>query len=101
MDESWLDRKAGPEQGRRPDWMDNAACQGVDPDLFFPTPQRGETSVNVIRLIQATCHVCPVMLECREYGMGERHGVWGGWTELDRRVERRRRRRLRLVSEDG
>lgn len=54
---------------------------------FSPTP--GEVAEAV-----ATCLVCPVLAECRAYAMAadERHGVWGGLTEGERRELAGRRR---------
>jgi WhiB family redox-sensing transcriptional regulator len=63
----------------RPDWVADAACRGMDPALFFP--ERGESA----KVPKAVCAGCPVQAECRDYGAGEREGVWGGLTAHDRR----------------
>jgi WhiB family transcriptional regulator, redox-sensing transcriptional regulator len=69
----------------RPHWMGRAACRGVDPDLFFP--ERGEASHHA----KAICRTCPVQGDCLDYAMinGERHGIWGGIAEGQRRRLRR------------
>lgn len=67
-------------------WTEHAACKGMDPDLFFPA--RGDDCDTA----RAVCRTCPVMAECREYGMAERFGVYGGLTERERRRVRRNRK---------
>lgn len=67
------------------DWSDDAACAGVDPDLFFP--DEGEHPTEAL----AICAVCPVRAECLEEAIrtDERHGVWGGMTARQRNRARR------------
>jgi WhiB family redox-sensing transcriptional regulator len=81
------------EEGRkRLTWAAQAACRGMDPDLFFPTdglmtPEARET-----------CGVCPVRKECLEFGLYEHYGIWGGLTLKDRvRLIKSRRRRERAA----
>lgn len=73
----------------RPDleWHADAACRGVDPDLFFP--ERGEST----REAKEICGICPVRRVCLEHALthGERHGIWGGTSERERRSLRRSR----------
>lgn len=69
-------------------WTEHAACASLPPDLFFPS--RGhETST-----AKAVCAECPVCEECLDYALrrGEKHGIWGGTSEADRRKLRRDRR---------
>lgn len=70
-------------------WKDQAACRGMDPDVFFPG--RGDRA-GVVKAKQI-CAGCPVVEECREYAFarGEKHGIYGGLSEFDRRRIRRRR----------
>jgi WhiB family redox-sensing transcriptional regulator len=71
---------------QRPDWYDRAACRHLGPSLFFPKPsQRPCAAIEV-------CQGCPVLTECREYGLTQHHGVWGGLPEKGRRGIRRTRR---------
>ena len=72
----------------RPAWHENAACSGLGNEMFFAS--RG--SVTQARAARAVCAVCPVLEQCREAGLGEKYGIWGGTTERDRRILRRRRR---------
>ena len=64
-----------------PDLRPKAACQGKDPDLWFP--EKGESSTEAI----AICEGCPVRSECLEYAIeaGEAFGIWGGTTPAERR----------------
>ncbi len=68
------------------DWHDRANCAGVDPDLFFP--ERGESP----REAKQVCRGCVVREDCLAFAIssGERFGVWGGMTERERRLYRRR-----------
>lgn len=53
---------------------------------FFP--ERGEN----VRPAKKICAGCPVRAECLEYAMScgiPTHGVWGGYSEKDRRRMRR------------
>lgn len=70
----------------RPGWQADAACRGLDPDLFFPG--QGEATSE----IKAVCASCPVQEECLLYALGlrEQHGIWGGRSERERRKMRRR-----------
>jgi WhiB family redox-sensing transcriptional regulator len=74
-----------------PEWMDDAACHDVHPDLFFP--ERGDST----REAKETCASCPVRVECLEYALdlGITHGIWGGKSERERRSLRRGRGRRR------
>ena len=55
-----------------------AACLGMT-HLFFP--EIGETAAAAKRV----CDGCPVRVECREAGMSEVCGVWGGMTVRERK----------------
>lgn len=72
----------------RPAWMARAACRGMAArdDVFFPP--RGEATGPA----KAICRGCPVRFDCLDYAMinGERHGIWGGLSERERRRLRRR-----------
>lgn len=57
-------------------WVYEAACAGMDPELFFP--ERGDSAS--VRKAREVCDRCPVQLECRRYATRarERWGIWGG-----------------------
>jgi len=56
------------------DWLEDAACKGMDTNIFFPD----KPSIKHVRQIEAVCGPCPVQEQCREYGDMERYGFWGG-----------------------
>lgn len=68
-------------------WQEKANCQGVDPELMFPA--RGEST----KPAKAVCAACLVRVECLEYALahGEKFGIWGGYSERERRRLRRNR----------
>lgn len=70
------------------DWMDNAACKGMDASLFYPG--QGESVTEA----KQTCMTCPVRSECREHALNnhETYGVWGGLSERQRKNIRWERR---------
>ena len=70
-------------------WRNRAACQGVDPDVFFPVSDEDAARAKAI------CATCAVRQACLEYALAhrERDGVWGGATERERRRILRQRRK--------
>lgn len=74
-----------------PAWMDRAACQGTDPEMFFPAGYSGPSAAQVDEA-KAICARCPVTGPCFGYAVAtQAMGIWGGMTEEERRQERRRR----------
>ena len=70
-------------------WNDQAACRGLDPEIFYPvSEEEAERAKDV-------CGQCAVQHACLEHALGsrERDGVWGGATEKERRRIIRQRRR--------
>ena len=78
-------------------WRQHAACDGLDPDLFFPS--RGDTFG--VREAKAVCALCFVREACLEYALdnGEAWGIWGGKSERERRRMRTSRRADRRAAE--
>lgn len=70
-------------------WRSKAACNGLDPQIFYPETDEDEA------LAKTVCSGCPVQGACLEYALGrrEKEGVWGGCTERERRRIIRQRRR--------
>lgn len=70
-------------------WRDHAACQGIDPEIFYP-PEDDEADH-----AKSVCASCAVVTACLEHALTsrERDGVWGGATERERRRLVRQRRR--------
>lgn len=83
---------------QRPDWMAQAACRGIDPNLFFPTRPQGEGTGGEMAAAKDVCQGCPVREVCLDYGMDERFGVFGGKSERERRRLRRGRGGRRVAS---
>lgn len=63
------------------EWTELAVCAEADPETFFP--EKGGSSGAAKRM----CRRCPVAAECLDDALahGDRHGIWGGVTERDRR----------------
>ena len=65
-----------------PAWQIDAACLGVDPDVFFPAKS--------VAAAKRICADCPVVGECLTFVMeledsdGERTGVWAGLSPRER-----------------
>ena len=80
-------------------WHDDAACRDEDPELFFPIGSSGP-ALRQRERAKAVCASCAVQGRCLEWALsaGVEHGVWGGWSEEERRASRRRtaQRRGRL-----
>jgi WhiB family redox-sensing transcriptional regulator len=68
-------------------WHADAACLD-HPDVNWFT-ELGESTSEA----KTICFTCPVRRPCRDAGMYERHGIWGGLSER----ERRRRRELGIT----
>lgn len=70
-------------------WRQRARCRGVDPEIFHPGEEEDPSAAKEI------CARCPVREACLEYALAvrEKHGVWGGLTERERRRVLRQRRR--------
>lgn len=69
-------------------WLADAACIGVDTNIFFPG--RGRTPAEAKEI----CGGCPVRAECLEYALREnvQGGVLGGESDRARRTMRAERR---------
>lgn len=79
--------------GRIPWWHYNAACGsgGADPEIFFPPATGGTRAAAEAR---TWCNNCPVVTECLDYAVRTRQqGIWGGTTEEQRALIRRRQHR--------
>jgi WhiB family redox-sensing transcriptional regulator len=69
------------------DWRLLAACRHMDPELFFPVSASG-SSLDQITQAKAICAGCPVRRRCLAFALvtRQRHGVWGGMSEQERRL---------------
>ena len=70
-------------------WRNDAACLGVDPDLFFPIGTAGP-ALDQIGEAKRICRACPVREPCLAWALaaGAATGIWGGTTDDERRVLR-------------
>lgn len=70
-------------------WSQQAACRGLDPEIFYPVSDEDAGEAKEI------CEACPVRQPCLESALVERekYGVWGGLTERERRRLLRQRRK--------
>jgi WhiB family transcriptional regulator, redox-sensing transcriptional regulator len=66
-------------------WWGLAACQSADPELFFPISGAALADIERAKALCASCAICR---QCLDYALRthQRHGVWGGTTEDERRV---------------
>jgi WhiB family transcriptional regulator, redox-sensing transcriptional regulator len=77
---------------RYTDWRAKAACRDCDPELFFPTDDIQPIRTQV-KAAKEVCRRCPVVLTCLTWALDsdQEAGIWGGTTEQERRILRRRR----------
>ena len=70
---------------QRADWMAEAACRGMDTNLFIP--RRGQ---DVPGIVKRTCESCPVRRQCADYAADDPRivGYWGGRSGRERRIAR-------------
>jgi WhiB family redox-sensing transcriptional regulator len=70
-------------------WRNKAACHGLAPAIFFPAEDED------IGPAKEVCGECPVQEACLEHALTlrEKDGIWGGYTERERRRLIRQRRR--------
>ena len=62
----------------------DAACKGIATSLFYED--------KVSPQLKALCEYCPIAEQCRDWALRhEKFGYWGGTTEAQRVVERRKR----------
>ena len=74
------------------DWRSTGLCRGSDPLVFYPPSDEDDSLAEEAKMI---CGMCAVRQPCLEFALAnrEKHGVWGGLTERERRRVLRQRRR--------
>lgn len=62
------------------DWVEEATCRQVDPEVWFPDYQGQQW--DAVRI----CVQCPVQFDCltASFAAEEEFGVWGGMTQWER-----------------
>ena len=75
------------------EWQDKAACRDTDPALFFPVGTTGP-AIEQIASAKKVCLSCLCRDDCLEFALttNQDTGIWGGTSEEERRVIRRRMR---------
>jgi WhiB family redox-sensing transcriptional regulator len=70
-------------------WRKQAACRGLDPEIFYPVSEDDTAAA------KSVCGECTVRMPCLEYALTNREhdGIWGGATEKERRRIIRQRRK--------
>ncbi|HYP46036.1 MAG TPA: WhiB family transcriptional regulator [Propionibacteriaceae bacterium] len=83
-------------------WRWRGACLRVDPELFFPVGTTGRAHRQAERA-KHVCADCPVREACLDFAVtaGIEHGVWGGYSEEERRGLTRRTLRSRTFEGRG
>ncbi|GAA4895184.1 WhiB family transcriptional regulator [Actinomycetospora straminea] len=67
-------------------WRGQAACRGVDPELFFPESSGEPLVRKQVAAAKAVCRVCLVRDRCLADALLRLpHGIAGGLTEQERR----------------
>lgn len=90
------------------EWQDQAACAGLDVNIFFPDRYHGPAA----RIANNICKRCDVRVQCAEYGRTQPAGIWGGapspyvqldyWQKAQAKVDGiGARRRLAALARDG
>ena len=72
-------------------WRTIGLCKGSETMVFYP-PSDDDSLAEEAKTI---CSMCAVRQRCLEFALNtrEKHGVWGGLTERERRRVLRQRRR--------
>jgi WhiB family transcriptional regulator, redox-sensing transcriptional regulator len=69
--------------------MPQGACQGEDPELFFPITAAGPALAQVLAA-KAVCFRCAVRASCLTFALATgQAGIWGGTTQDERQAMRR------------
>jgi WhiB family redox-sensing transcriptional regulator len=70
------------------EWMGDALCRDVDPEVFFPWAEGGALLEFQEAEAKEVCRLCPVASECLATHMAEPWGVFGGMTAGERKAAR-------------
>ena len=77
---------------REPSEYEAPLCASVGGDFWFPEKVAGGTNGTELQMVKSICRQCSHQTECAEWGIQkEDFGVWGGLSELDRRLIRRKK----------
>lgn len=76
----------------------NGACSGYDVSMWFPYFEKETATGSLIKKVQQNsaqakqiCTTCDFQMQCLAYGLQhEMWGIWGGYTERERKSLRRK-----------
>ncbi len=75
---------------------DDPACAQTDPEIFFPLDiemgfGKFSSKYQSLEAAKKVCQECPLIKDCLEYALKNHEiGVWGGTTEHERKLIRKR-----------
>jgi len=78
------------------DWQLSGLCRETDSAVFFhPERERGAAHAAREAAAKRVCTRCPVLEQCRSHALTvqEPYGIWGGMSEIERRLLVRASRR--------
>jgi WhiB family redox-sensing transcriptional regulator len=81
--------------GRYPDFITdgNPPCTEMDPELYFPDKGGAGATQYEFKMAKSICRKCPYTTACLNWAVDNGEvGIWGGTTERERRVLRKKRR---------
>lgn len=100
----WVARMSVPNNS----WLDEAACHGHDPELWFPGRESKFHGPADARKAIEICQSCPVSAECLILAIGitSEHPLYGVWAgihskQIHKLAGRRSRRHARRVIPDS
>jgi len=69
------------------DWKNDAACRGMDTNLFFPD-EDNPTDYRKFAIARKVCAACPVSSQCLDYAitLNIEIGMFGGMSRKQRRI---------------
>lgn len=78
---------------REPKDYEVPLCAEIGGDWWFPEKEAHPVGRIDAMYAKNICRRCPHQAECAEWGIeNESFGIWGGLSEMERRVFRRKRR---------
>ncbi len=83
------------------EWLEQAACKGTDPGLFFPDGTTTPDAQEKIEEAKAVCYECASKIKCLSYAISSNQdsGIWGGTSEIERRQIRRDLKHNRITED--
>lgn len=74
------------QHNHKPDWHDDAQCQGASSLIFFPIMEEGNWAM-LVSIAKSMCDRCVVKPQCLDYAIetNQKEGVWGGKTYKERK----------------